>query len=57
MDSGRATETITGAEKPRKVKKERKKKEKKMKVPSSALKKIPLFNFVRYVQPVQDTSE
>ncbi|CAI4385569.1 ALI_HP2_G0032940.mRNA.1.CDS.1 [Saccharomyces cerevisiae] len=40
------------AEKPRKVKKERKKKEKKMKVPSSALKKIPLFNFVKgNVQP------
>ena len=35
------------AEKPRKVRKERKKKEKKVKIPSSTLKKIPLFNFVK----------
>ncbi|EJS42167.1 spp41p [Saccharomyces arboricola H-6] len=35
------------AEKPRRVKKERKKKDKKVKIPSSALKKIPIFNFVK----------
>ncbi|CAI4059369.1 hypothetical protein SKDZ_04G6560 [Saccharomyces kudriavzevii ZP591] len=40
------------AEKPRKVKKEKKKKEKKVRIPSSALKKIPLFNFIKdNVQP------
>ncbi|CAI4057738.1 hypothetical protein SUVZ_02G5700 [Saccharomyces uvarum] len=40
------------AEKPRKVKKERRKKEKKVRIPSSTLRKIPLFNFVKdNVQP------
>lgn len=40
------------AEKPRKVNKERRKKDKKVKIPSSTLRKIPLFNFVKdNVQP------